>query len=389
LNIEQKVEQSLNRLLEYIENEEFKGWDPYDALNSKILWYLSFGSKWIRVAYTQALKKCPVNFRKLFFIKKGYNPKGLGLLLSGYIRLFEMEKKKIYKEKIFKMIDLLEELKSPNHSGYCWGYNFPWQNRDGYSPPYRPTSVNTSFIGCAFIDAYQVMNKKKYLDIARSSCDFILKDLKIIRETDTELVLSYNTEDHERIYNSNMLSAALLARVYAYTKEEHLLAAAQKITNFVISGQLPDGSWHYGEIETEKWIDLHHTAYVLESLYEFAMAAQEDDLIHVIEKGLNFFVNTFFSKDGRPRLWHNKNYPADIHAMAAVIMLVKLKNIIDHQELLEKITIWMIDHMQDKKGYFYFRMGRWVKNRIPFMRWSQAWAFLALTTYLSYLREKK
>lgn len=388
MNMEQKVEQAIDRLIHYIEDEHFRGWDPYDALNSPILWYLSFGSKWIRIAYTQALKICPINFRKVLFIKKGYNPKGLGLFLSGYVQLYKVFPNNDYQKTIYELIGLLKQLKSPNMSGASWGYNFPWQNRNGYSPLYRPTSVNTSFIGRAFIDTYEVMREKKCLDIARSSCDFVLKDLNIIRETETELILSYNTADGERIYNSNMLCAAFLARVYAYTKEKHLLSAAEKITNYVINGQRSDGSWYYGENKNQYWIDLHHTAYVLESLYEFSIAAERDDLKPIIQKGLDYCVNTFFWDNGRPKLWHNKDYPTDIHAMAAVIALVKLKALHDHETLIEKIVVWMIDHMQDRKGYFYYRIGKWIPNRIPYMRWSQAWALLALTTYLHHLKEK-
>ena len=58
------------------------------------------------------------------------------------------------------------------------------------------------------------------------------------------------------------------------------------------------------------------------------------------------------------------------------------------EQSFDKMVKWMIDHMQDEEGYFYYRIGRWVPNKIPFMRWAQAWAFFALTNYLSYLRGK-
>ena len=41
----------------------------------------------------------------------------------------------------------------------------------------------------------------------------------------------------------------------------------------------------------------------------------------------------------------------------------------------------MLDKMYSGK-YFYFRKGRFLTNRIPYMRWSQAWAFHALTEYV-------
>jgi len=38
--------------------------------------------------------------------------------------------------------------------------------------------------------------------------------------------------------------------------------------------------------------------------------------------------------------------------------------------------------MQERSGYFYFRKNRFITNRIPYLRWGQAWAFHALTAYL-------
>jgi hypothetical protein len=43
--------------------------------------------------------------------------------------------------------------------------------------------------------------------------------------------------------------------------------------------------------------------------------------------------------------------------------------------------------MYSGKGFFYFRKGRFLMNRIPYMRWSQAWAFHALTEFLLAKRE--
>ena len=42
----------------------------------------------------------------------------------------------------------------------------------------------------------------------------------------------------------------------------------------------------------------------------------------------------------------------------------------------------MLREMRNSRtGAFYFRKGRRITNRIPYMRWSQAWAFNALTSY--------
>ncbi len=58
------------------------------------------------------------------------------------------------------------------------------------------------------------------------------------------------------------------------------------------------------------------------------------------------------------------------------------------QPLADKVLNWTIANMQDKKGYFYYQKYRFYKIKIPYIRWSQAWMFYALTTYLNILNEK-
>ncbi|MFX0140055.1 MAG: delta-aminolevulinic acid dehydratase, partial [Candidatus Hodarchaeota archaeon] len=133
-HIEYIVWESLKKLIQYIEIEEFKGYDPYDAMNSKFFNCISFKNKLIRIGLTQTLKRSPINLRPLFGIKKDINPKGMGLLMAGYVKLINMTQKKEYTEKIKTITDILEKLKSEGYSGYCWGYNFPWQNRERFLP---------------------------------------------------------------------------------------------------------------------------------------------------------------------------------------------------------------------------------------------------------------
>ena len=56
------------KLIDYIESNEYKGYDPYDGLNSKLLEYLPLPWKYARIAWIQFFKICPINFRKYFLI---------------------------------------------------------------------------------------------------------------------------------------------------------------------------------------------------------------------------------------------------------------------------------------------------------------------------------
>jgi len=74
------VEEALVSLRKWIEGQDFKGWDPYDALNSPFPFH-RFG-KWGEVLAIQAFKRSPMNLRPLFGVRKELNPKAMGLLLN-------------------------------------------------------------------------------------------------------------------------------------------------------------------------------------------------------------------------------------------------------------------------------------------------------------------
>ena len=63
---------SYNNLKHYIESENFKGYDPYDTLNSPIPFH--WLGKWGPVLAIQFQKRNPFNIRKLLGIKKAHNP---------------------------------------------------------------------------------------------------------------------------------------------------------------------------------------------------------------------------------------------------------------------------------------------------------------------------
>ena len=108
---------SLDRLLHYIEGEEFRGYDPYDALNS----YIDFTryGKWLPVLAIQLQKRNPVNLRPLLGIRKDYNPKGIGLLLQAYSILYERDKRPEIRANMEFLFDWLISNYSRDYSGHA------------------------------------------------------------------------------------------------------------------------------------------------------------------------------------------------------------------------------------------------------------------------------
>jgi rhamnogalacturonyl hydrolase YesR len=370
----------INKLKLYIEKEDFKGYDPYDALNSPTLKTLSFNRKYLRIAFIQALKRLPINLRPLFFIEKDYNPKGLGLFLWGYAKLYKIEKKPEYLVTIKRLLDLIESLKSIGYSGNCWGYNFDWQSRAFYVPKYTPTIVNSSFIGHALLDTYLYTGKQQALHMAISIKNFITKDLNRKYENG-KFCFSYTPIDSTAVHNANLLGSSLLIRLYKYVKEPLIRDTAMASLEYSMKYQLDNGSWYYAETEIQKWIDSFHTGFILQCIKYFHEEGFAKEYKYEFDNGVKFYSDNFFLEDGTPKYYHNKTYSIDIHSPAqAIVFFSRLES--KYRALNEKILKWMITNMQDEQGYFYFQKHKYCPNKIPYMRWSQAWAFHALTEYL-------
>jgi len=374
------IESHITKLRNYIESEGFKGYDPYDALNSPILKAISFEKKYFRIAFIQTLKKFPFNLRPFLGIKKGYNPKGLGLFLWGYAKLYKAEKRQEYLEKIDHLLGLLDEDKSKGYSGNSWGYNFDWQSRAFYVPKYTPTIVNSSFIGHALIDTYRYTGNEKALAMAIPIKDFILKDLRR-REEDGTVCFSYTPGDHLAVHNANLLGASFLIRLFQYTGDEDLKNTALRSLAYTMKHQNNDGSWHYAETEMQKWIDSFHTGFNLQSILYFLDEGFAEEYRTAFEKGVHFYSSNFFLEDGTPKYYHNRVYPLDIHVPAqAIVFFSRIGGA--YKDLTERILNWMMRNLRSEDGCFYFQKNRFYTNKIPYIRWSQAWAFHALTSFL-------
>jgi len=375
------IMESFDKLKTYCEAEGFKGWDPYDGLNSKLFKALKLDKiKFLRLAWIQIFKRSPINFRKWALVPKEYNPKGLGLFLTGYANLYKKEGKEEYLEKIHFLAKQLIALQSRGFSGACWGYNFDWQSRAFFLPKETPTVVATSFIASALMDAYDITNEQQYLDVALSSANFIVNDLNRTSKEDG-FIFSYSPFDNTCVYNASLLGSKLLARIYSYNKDETLLALARDSVLACVRAQRDDGAWIYGEMGIQDWVDSFHTGYNLECISDYQKYSGDTTFQQHIDKGLDYYLKHFFLKNGTPKYYDNKTYPIDIHAPAQLVAtLSRLDVLEEHKEIVNKVLKWTIMHMQDKeKGYFYYQLKQGISSKIPYMRWAQAWMFYAFT----------
>ena len=370
-------------LMNYIENEKFTGYDPYDTLNSFFL-HKKIG-KWPLAVATQIQKRNPLNIRFLLGIKKEINPKAFGLFLMTYSILFQKTKKQKYLKQCHYFFDWIKNNYSRGYSGKCWGYNFPWASPVKYMDAYIPSSVVTGFIVKGLYEYYQITNNKEVKDLICSACNFLDNDLEKV-VTDIGLSISYTPVKVDICYNASLLAGESFAILYKITGNIKYRIMAIRIVDFVISKQYDDGHWNYSlDIKTKeerKQIDFHQ-GYILESLYEIKekLGIENKKWETSIKKGLKFYIEQQFDKDGWSYWRLPRKYPIDIHNQSqGIITLIKLKKYHNSaQKFSNIIAKWTIDNMQSNTGYFYYQKFKTHTNKISYMRWNNAWMFLALT----------
>jgi len=389
-----KFNSSFQKLKSYCETEHFAGWDPYDGLNSKIFqatplknWDLA------RLAWIQGFKRSPINFRRVLFVPKSHNNMGLGLFLSGYCNLYHLAEKGETRfgsqQEILSFIEKLGHLilkyQSSGYSGSCWGYNFDWQARRLFLfPAGTPNVVVTAFCVEALFDAYETTRQEDFRNAALSASEFVVHNL-IRTGYKNGLFFSYSPKDgNNTVFNASLLGAKILLRNYVITRDEEKLSLAKKAIVAALDGQAEDGSWVYGLLPVQNWIDSFHTGFNLNVLQLYYEITKDEQVKLAIEKGTDFYLKHFFLADGTPKYYHDRTYPIDIHCPGQFLISLHKIKVFDKTEMLaKKVFTWTTENMQDKKGFFYYQLKKRWSSKIPYMRWSNAFMFYAMSCYFT------
>lgn len=369
-----RFQEAFSQLQKYAEAASFKGYDPYDVLKSPVPFH--WAGKWGPVLAIQIHKRDPINWRPLLGIPKAHNPKGLGLFLNGYAVADGSV------ERMQELMDLLLSLSTKEEENLCWGYDFPWASPVKFLPAWSPTIVVTGFIAQGVHSYYKISNDPKALECLNSISCFM--EALPRSEHESGICFSYSTAMKDVCFNASMLGAEHFARMYNLTGDANAKELALKATQFTVEHQAENGAWPYSlndQGEPRQQIDFHQ-GFVLCSLFEVIKELKDvPESFHVaLRKGAKFYREEQFTSEGRS-LWRwPKKWPVDIHHQAqGIITFSRLAELDkDYSGFAEKIADWTIDNMRGKDGSYIYRVHRCGKDRTRYMRWGQAWMFLAL-----------
>jgi hypothetical protein len=383
----QEVEQSLQRVMRWVEGHGYRGYEPFDGLSS---WArpLAMGNEFAERLLMQAIRQSPLNLRPLMGVSQKDSTKGRGYMAHGYLALYRATEKSEYLDKAIRCLEWLDTHKVARFKHHSWSNHFDFVSRGGGYTKDDPIIVWTALIGHAYIEAFEITRDERFLRIAGSACEWIRE---LPRETTASGdCISYLAHVQSSIHNANMLGASLLARTARHNQVDEYFRIARSAMEYSCSRQLPDGAWWYAEAPKYHWIDNFHTGYNLDSLRTYIESSGDDEFSGNLTRGLTFYKAHFFEPDGCPRYYHSRTYPIDIQCAAQAIETLAAFAGRDEEclKLSARVAAWTIANMQDRRGHFYYRKYPLMTARTPMLHWGQGTMFKGLATLLLAMRKQ-
>ncbi len=382
----EKLLQSIHALDNWRAVNGWKGYDPF-GIRKNIYERFGRGQKAFEIQRTIAgLEKeyyfnNPGLFHDLLKDRGYLDPKTFANFGMGYINLFKLTKEDKYKTIAIECGDwLINDANERNIA--AWGHPFVWHTEvnNYFHKKNNPNIYITSLVVHFLLDLYELTGDKKYNDKACEGVEFLAASPYDVI-SDNEICFWYIIDCKElRIHNGNLFVASVLLR----TEKKDFVVLAEKAVNYAVADQNRDGSWYYygpPRADNMKFIDNYHSGFILDALYQCNKSLQRDDVNNAIKTGLSHYKKMFSDK-GEPFRLDGAQFPQDIHdAAQGIITFTLLKDFENENiEIAAKIADWAISEMQDNDGHFYYR--KLADNKIikfPYMRWSQAPMFKALT----------
>jgi len=390
---------SLNSLYLWVKREKYIGWDPYDGLSGEIS--RKFADKrMLNIAMIQMNLYSPLNLRPLFRIQKGSANKALALFSRAYLYLYSITGHEEFKIEAKFLLKKLEEqnISNEGHKFSCASYYFPYIAPKHYLSRSLPDIICVTESLKSFLVAYEILGMKKYLNLARKGMRFLLDEL--LKNSNDTIYFKYTPNEKGKIvFNVSALALETISSFLKYSPDGTLIDIGEKVTKLLINHQRDDGAWPYSLYTGSGvyyWQIDYHQGFILDGLVSFLPYITEETLKDrtpkAIEKGVDFYMNRQFSPEGWSYYRYPIKYPIDIHNQAqGIITFSKLYKAFKnpkYSEFAGKIAEWTIKNMQDPAGYFYAHIWPGFVNKIPYMRWAQAWMMVALTTILKVVTDE-
>ena len=384
-----KVESAYHKLMDYMFQNNFTGYDPYDGLNTPLN-FLKINML-CRLGLVYLNKFSPVNFRKFFKVQKSKQLMALSTAANAMFIFNNLSNRESeFIDNLY--LELKEKTLKTKYGYHCWdARHFPIQMQDKLIAINIPSVVGNEIFGSFLINCYKATGNNEVLNYISDLADLFMD--KYFCERDGFSFFRYRITDSDEKFtlNASLKATAFLIKASEILDNDSYHEPIHKVINTVLKLQKDDGRWNYTyfiDKQTEKKQIDFHQGFILDDILLFMKKyGYEKPYINSYQKGLNFYYHKQFLPNGQSIYRHPKKWPVDIHNQAQGIITftrAAKAGFGDHYfGFASKIAEWTIKNMQDKDGHFYFLKYPWFTNKIPYIRWSDANMSYALAVFLS------
>ena len=389
-DVDISIRKSIERLFEWVKENRYLGWDTYDGLNSPTL--KGINNHYLQLLLLQANYYSPLNLRPILSIEKGIDLKGMALFAQAYASLYKITGDEQYLTEMKSAMRFIKVKTLKETYGHdCWAsHYYPYVNIDRSTLSLEtPDIIGTSQAIIALVKSYNILKDTTEKEMASSAVTYLLKELFV---NDAKLsFFKYTGSDRQPPHIIINASAQALEAIVAYWQLEYnsdLKSVCERVCRTLLQTQRDDGAWDYSIYRdgSTKRVQLDfHQGYIIDGLLAYLPYSDNSKCIHnCILKASNFYKNIQFKDKGHGSYRYPLPFPIDIHNQAqGIITFSKLSHFNNkYADDACSIILWTIKNMQDRSGYFYHQKWPIITNKVPYIRWGQAWMMVALTTFL-------
>lgn len=375
-----------NSLFDWIANESFTGYDPYDGVNTRYTMLKKY--KATRLLLTYFNKFSPVNFRPLLGVDKRVNIQGLALICQSLLRYppdvpidYDIERYLDY---------ILSKSLIDKYGYHCWNGNDMYvQTKKEYQSRDMPGVVGTEACASAIFEYYKHnLQRNDLREVLFSVKSFFLNELLQTYDGATFIRYKPMTKAYDCVYNASAIAAQYISKINDYFSLNEGNEVVKLCYQYLLSRQKTEGVWYFSidlrNGRQKPQVDFHQ-GFVLDALLTYMQVFGEDaDIRDAYLRGLNYYKEKQFDINGRGLYRYPRFWPINIHNQAqGIITFVKaIPYGEEYGHFANKIARWTIYNMRDNDGFFFYLKYPFFTNKIPYIRWGQAWMMNALSFLL-------
>lgn len=403
MSLTNTVSSAIQKLEIYLHSTDYKGYDKYSLLSMPfplmLLRWQSILGKIARKPYFVSAKYFPDFWLRVLQPPRLAHAKAMGLIAEGYLNLFTIYEDEVYQKRSQNCLQWLLENTSSGYPQYCWGVPFDWQSSSNRVPANTPIASVSSICADAFWRWGNMFEDENSRQVVRMIVDALSHSLYRHPGLGADRACyGYTAVDKAWVINGNLFLAEKMMLIGKTYDNSDMIDESLRIVRYCLENVNPDGTFYYQGAEAGKSghvIDSYHTGFVLRSIDRIHSLHPSEELEDCLKRGVDAYIRLFVGPNGETWMFPNDRL-VDIHGCAeTIICFGRLKERFPYLDIYWKQAIeWTIAHMQDSRsGHFYYQQWRILNGtwtiRTPYVRWSQAWMFKALSEALILANGKK